>query len=353
MVPISVNSSKILIGDGLIDNIRLAITDLTCPCNVLIVSDSNVSKFYVGKVKSQLDKLNFEVYIYVLSPGEQYKSLNTIEKIYAILSQNFMSRCDAIVAIGGGIVTDVAGFAAATYNRGMKLIFVPTSLLAMIDASIGGKNGVNSEYGKNLIGTFYNPKLILIDPEVLKTLPQNELHCGIAEAIKYGCIKDEKLLDILENSDIGNYLNEIIYRSIMIKKEFVEKDEFDLGYRMHLNFGHTIGHAIERLYNYEKISHGQAVSIGMNIITKISEMMNLTQKGTLDRLSLVCKKYSLLTGDDLFFSNTDKISEIILHDKKILDNYLNLVLLKKIGESFIYKISSENIVDFIKGEYLI
>lgn len=353
MVSIDVNSSKVLIGSGLIDNLESVILDLICPCKILIVSDSNVSRLYVQKVKSQLEKLNFKVHIYILDSGEYHKSLDTIEKIYAALSQNFMSRCDAIVAVGGGIVTDIAGFAAATYNRGMKLIFAPTSLLAMIDASIGGKNGVNSEYGKNLIGTFYNPKLVLIDPEVLKTLPQDELHCGIAEVIKYGCIKDKKLFDILENSNIASSINEIICRSIMTKKEFVEKDEFDLGYRMHLNFGHTIGHAIERLYNYEKISHGQAVSIGMNIITRISEMMNLTQKGTSDRLFFVCKKYSLPTGKDLLADKTDKIFKIILHDKKILNNHLNLVLLKKIGEAFIYKISSENIVDFIKGEYLI
>ncbi len=347
MVSISVNKSKILIEKALVDNCGQFIFDAISPCKVLIISDENVEKYYVEQIKSQLKSLNFQVHLFVIDSGEQYKSLKTAEKIYKTLSLNFMTRSDAIIAIGGGIVTDIAGFVAGTFNRGMNLIHIPTSFLAMIDAAVGGKNGVNSDYGKNLVGTFYHPSLILIDPNTLKTLPENELHCGIAEAIKYGCIKDRKLFEILENHNFEDVVDEIIHRSIRVKKELVEKDEFDLGDRMLLNFGHTIGHALEKSYNYEKISHGQAVAVGMNVITKISEKMNLTQKGTSDRLFSVCKKYFLPTESDLSF---DKIFEIILRDKKVLNNCLNLVLLKRIGEGFIYKMPTGNIMKFMKGE---
>jgi len=341
------NTSKILINHALIDNFEQFILNLLRPCKILIISDSNVAKLYVEQVKSQLKKFNFQAELFIIDGGEKAKSLKTVEKIYEVLSLNFMSRSDLIISLGGGVVTDIAGFVAATYNRGMKLVSIPTSFLAMIDAAIGGKNGVNSNYGKNLIGTFYHPSLILIDPNVLKTLPKNELYCGIAEAIKYGCIKDKKLFEILEKENFENNLDEIIHRSILVKKELVEKDEFDLDERMLLNFGHTIGHALEKLYNYEKISHGEAVAIGMNKITKISEIMNLTEKGTTDRLLSVCKKYSLPTESDLPFK---EIFKIIMRDKKVIDNYLNLILLKNIGNGFIYKIPSEKIMSFMKKE---
>ena len=350
MLSINVNISKILIDNDLISNCGQFILSVISPCKVMIIIDANIAKLYIDTIKTQLTKLNFKIKIFIIKSEEQSKCIKMANKIYEILSLNFMSRSDAIIAIGGGVITDIAGFVASTYNRGMNLIYIPTSLLAQIDAAIGGKNGINSKYGKNLIGTFYHPRLILIDPIALKTLPKNELNCGIAEAIKYGCIKDKKLFEILENQNFKDSIYEIIHRSILVKKELVEKDEFDLGDRMLLNFGHTIGHALEKLYNYEKISHGQAISIGMNIITKISESLGLTQNTTANRLFAICKKYSLPTKSDL---SPEKIVEIILRDKKILNNYLNLILLKNIGEGFIYKISSDKIINFMKGEYVI
>ena len=346
MISLRVNKSQILVKRDLINNCGKVIFDTIRPRKVLIISDSNVVKIYVEQIKLQLEKLNFQIEVFAINPAEQSKSLKTVVQIYEKLSLNFMSRSDIILAIGGGIVTDVAGFISATYNRGMNLISIPTSFLAIIDAAIGGKNGVNSSFGKNLIGTFYHPSLVLIDPNVLTTLPKKELHCGIAEAIKYGCIKDKKLFGILENEKFENNVDEIIYRSIMVKKKLVEKDEFDLGERMILNFGHTIAHALERIYNYKTLSHGEAVAVGMNTITKISEVMGITEKGTANRLLSVCKKYFLPTENNLPF---DEIFGIVLRDKKVIDGCLNLILLKNIGNGFVYKMPLEKIVSFMKG----
>ena len=349
MLSINVNESKILIDNDLIIDIKKHISNEFLPCKVLIISDKNVEKLYFEKVKTDLINLKFKVTSFIFSPGEQSKTYRVISEIYKILSLNYMSRTDIVIALGGGIVTDIAGFVAATYNRGMNLINIPTSLLAQIDAAIGGKNGINSEFGKNLIGTFYQPNLILIDPRTLESLPETELSCGIAEAIKYGCIKDKELFKILEDRNFKDAKNEIIYRSIMVKKELVEEDKFDLGIRMLLNFGHTIGHALERLENYKNLSHGTAVAIGMNMITKISEKLELTEKGTADRLGYICKKYCLPTESNF---SCKEIFEVILHDKKVLNDYLNLILLKRIGNGFIYKIHSKKFIDFMEGESL-
>jgi len=347
MRALSVIKSKILIEENIISKCGKLILNSVNPCKTLIVSDRNVAKIYLNIVSRELERLGFQVQAFLINPGEQSKSFEVAEKIYNVLTLNFMSRCDLIISLGGGVVTDLSGFVASTYHRGMKLVHIPTSFLAMIDAAIGGKNGVNSNYGKNLIGTFYHPSLILIDPLALKTLPSRELCCGIAEAIKCGCIWDKELFKILENQNFYNNINEIIIRSIKVKKELAEIDEQDFGSRMLLNFGHTIGHALEKIGCYKKISHGEAVSIGMNEITRISESMNLTRFEVPQRLKTVCKKYFLPTNNN--FSRS-QLQKAVLHDKKILNGYLNLVLIKDIGKSFIYKISDKEFINFLKNE---
>ena len=244
------------------------------------------------------------------------------------------------------MVSDISGFVASTYKRGIKLINIPTSFLAMIDASIGGKNAVNFNSGKNLVGSFYFPDLILIDYNFLNTLPKKELNSGISEAIKCGAIFDEKLFSILEKEKFEDNIENIIYRSILVKKKLVEEDRFDSGKRMLLNFGHTIGHAVESLSEYKNISNGDAVSIGMNVITKISEKLGLTSTGAHERLKNVCEKYSLPTQNNFSIEN---LSETILQDKKNFGEYINLVILKNIGNSFLFKLPSSNIINFLEG----
>ena len=224
MAELKVGKSRVLIGKGLFENLRHHVLNITEPCKVLILSDETVAKFYIEKLRKNLEKSGFKISEFIIKPGEKSKTLSTATKIYEKMAADFFSRSDMVVSLGGGVVSDIAGFAAATYLRGIKFVSIPTSLLAQIDASIGGKNGVNLSFGKNLVGTFYSPELVLVDSNFLLTLPQKELRCGIAEAIKCGCIKNEKLFEIFENENFENNLDEIIKRSIAVKKQLAEKD---------------------------------------------------------------------------------------------------------------------------------
>ena len=344
MAELKVGKSRVLIEKGLFENFGHHVLNITEPCKVLILSDETVAKFYIEKLRKNLEKSGFKVSEFIIKPGEKSKTLSTATKIYEKMAADFFSRSDMVVSLGGGVVSDIAGFAAATYLRGIKFVSIPTSLLAQIDASIGGKNGVNLSFGKNLVGTFYSPELDLVDSNFLLTLPQKELRCGIAEAIKCGCIKDEKLFEIFENENFENNLDEIIKRSIAVKKQLAEKDEFDLGERKLLNFGHTLGHAYEKLGNFETFSHGEAVAIGMNEITKISEKLGLTKAGTAERLAEVLKKNSLPVSSS--FAKKD-VLKAVLHDKKISGSFIDLAVLKSIGSSFIHRVPCSKIADFL------
>lgn len=347
MINFNVCKSKIIMGAKITNDLSSLALNRQKPRKVFVITDTNVSEIYLDDLKSQLKKLNFEFHYYIIPAGEFSKSLKTVENIYEKLSSGLISKNDIIISLGGGVVSDISGFVASTYKRGIKLINIPTSFLAMIDASIGGKNAVNLNSGKNLVGSFYFPDLILIDYNFLNTLPKKELNSGISEAIKCGAIFDEKLFSILEKEKFEDNIENIIYRSILVKKKLVEEDRFDSGKRMLLNFGHTIGHAVESLCGYKNISHGEAVSVGMNAITKISEKLGLTGAGVSERVKNVCEKYSLPTQNNF---PIDKLSEMILQDKKNFGEYINLVILKNIGNSFLLKLSSDNISNFLEGE---
>ena len=344
MMNLKVGKSKILIEKGLFENFSHHILGITKPCKILILSDENVAKLYAGKLRKSLAKSGFKVSEFIIRPGEKSKTLSTVMKIYEKMTADFISRSDMVISLGGGVVSDIAGFAAATYLRGVRFVSIPTSLLAQVDASIGGKNGVNLDCGKNLVGTFYNPELVLVDSNLLSTLPKIELRCGIAEAIKCGSIKDEILFEIFENENFEENLDEIIKRSILVKKQIVEKDELDLGERKLLNFGHTLGHAYEKLGNFEMFSHGEAVAMGMNEITKISEKLGLTKPGTAERLTEILKKYSLPVSSH--FPKKD-VLKAVLHDKKISGSFIDLAILKSIGSSFIHRVSCSEIASFL------
>ena len=343
----NVCKSKIIMGAKITNDLSSLGLNRQNPRKVFVITDTNVSEIYLDDLKSQLKKLNLEFHYYIIPAGEFSKSLKTVENIYEKLSSDLISKNDIIISLGGGVVSDISGFVASTYKRGIKLINIPTSFLAMIDAAIGGKNAVNLNSGKNLVGSFYFPDLILIDYNFLNTLPKKELNSGISEAIKCGAIFDEKLFSILEKEKFEDNIENIIYRSILVKKKLVEEDRFDSGKRMLLNFGHTIGHAVESLCGYKNISHGEAVSVGMNAITKISEKLGLTGAGVSERVKNVCEKYFLPTQNNF---SIEKLSENILHDKKNFGEYINLVILKNIGNSFLLKLSSYNISNFLEGE---
>jgi 3-dehydroquinate synthase len=341
--------SNIIIEKGIIKNAGREIRKVYSNKKIAVVTDENVFGLYGEILKESLAAENFTPTFIVIKPGEQSKTVDILKYVYSNLVSMGITRGDLIVALGGGVVGDLAGFAASTYLRGIDFVQIPTSLLAQIDSSIGGKVAVNLDEGKNLIGSFYHPKLVLVDPEVLNTLPEKFLKDGLGEAIKYGCIKDKELftmmLEIKSELELLDNIEDIIFRCLTIKKETVEMDEKDKGIRMLLNFGHTIGHAIEKYFNYEKYSHGEAVSVGMYWITKKSEELGITEKGTCDKIKEILENYGIEYMAP--HVNNEEIRKIILVDKKNISGKLNLILLKNIGNAFIYSLPEEETSKFI------
>ena len=331
------DSYDIVIEKGILDHALSSISSLFEGERIVIISDDNVYPLYGEKLKKQLSE-KYTVGEIVIPHGEPSKQFDHLPELYSKLLAYHMTRTDLIIALGGGVVGDLAGFGAATFLRGIKFIQIPTSLLAQVDSSVGGKVAVDVPEGKNLVGAFKHPLLVLIDPLTLKTLDPHFIKDGMGEVIKYGCIKDEAFFERMANYEnfdaLYEDIDEIIYRCVDIKRDVVEKDLFDFGDRLCLNFGHTIGHAIEQHYHYEKYSHGEAVAIGMVAITRIAEEQGLTKKGTADRIVEVLRHYDLPLKADV---NTKELLEAISHDKKNINKSFSFVLLKDIGDYFIHK----------------
>lgn len=308
---------------------------------IMVVSDDSVFALYGEKLLQGLRE-HYECFQTIIPHGEPSKSFQTLPGIYSSMLEAKMSRSDLVIALGGGVVGDLTGFAAATYMRGVPYVQIPTSLLAQVDSSVGGKTAVDLAEGKNLVGAFYHPKLVLIDPDVLDTLPERYLIDGMGEVIKYGCIKDCQLFHTIRKAGsfegLKPYMTEIIFRCVDIKRQVVEQDQFDVGERMLLNFGHTLAHAIEQYYHYERESHGEAVAIGMYQITKLSEERGMTKQGCAEQIRDTLKQYGLPTECGI---EMKALLAAVKHDKKNLNHCLNLVLLKEIGESFVYPTEAE------------
>ena len=304
--------------------------------NVMIVTNPAVAQHYLSTVTDTLEKIGCLVEHVLLPDGEQYKTLDSLNLIFTALLKANLGRDTTIVALGGGVIGDLAGFAASSYLRGVRLVQIPTSLLAQVDSSVGGKVAVDLPEGKNLVGAFYQPSLVLIDPLVLNTLKERFINDGMGEVIKYGCIKDADLFSTLEShnsvEDLKEDLPAIITRCVDIKRMVVENDQFDTGERMLLNFGHTLAHTIEQHFHYQRESHGEAVAIGMYQITRIAEEKGLTPEGTADRIQQVLKTYGLPFDCGLTLGT---VTEAISLDKKNLNGNLNVILLHEIGDSYI------------------
>ncbi len=331
-------SYDILIDSGLRHRFDLEIKKVFNGDKIAVITDENLNEIYGEELLRNLEK-SFSVKFIVIKPGEKSKSFNSLIPIYNELLDFKLTRSDLIIAFGGGVVGDLAGFVASTFLRGVNFIQIPTSLLAQVDSSVGGKVAVDLERGKNLVGSFYHPELVLIDVEFLKTLPEKFFNDGLGEVIKYGAIRDKELFKELESFKDKEQLKEnmehIIYTCCNIKRIVVENDEKDKGERMILNFGHTLGHGIEKIYNYETYSHGEAVAIGMYKITLLSEKMKITKEGTANRIKEVLEKYALPIDAEIKDENA--LIEAIELDKKNLNSALNLILIKDIGEVMIHK----------------
>lgn len=339
VVDLKEKSYPIIIKKGLIDEINLEISKIYKGKKIFILTDKNVDEHYGDKIKNNLVNEGYNVKLMVLEPGEETKSFNTLPLIYNELLDFKFTRSDLIITLGGGVIGDLGGFVASTFLRGVPFIQVPTSLLAQVDSSVGGKVAVDLERGKNLVGSFYHPKLVLIDPNVLETLSDRFFTDGMAEVIKYGCIKDKEFFYFLKSlktkNEVMNNIEKIIHKCCFIKKCVVENDEKDTGERMLLNFGHTLGHAIETYYNFKKFTHGEAVAIGMYEISKISEEKGISEKGIAQDIKEILAQYGL--PYEVEIEDNSKILDTIALDKKNIDNVLKVVLLKKIGDSFLEK----------------
>ncbi len=334
---------NILIEHGIIDHAGEYIRPLTKAIRAVIISDTNVSPIYSERVKTSLEKSGFETSVFVFQAGESSKRLSTIENMYTHLFERNVTRTDIIIALGGGVTGDMAGFAAATYLRGIDFVQIPTSLLAQVDSSVGGKTAVDLPTGKNLVGAFWQPILVLIDPDTLNTLPEKFFKDGLGEVVKYGCIKSKSLFERLENENAKDFIDDIIFECVSIKRDVVEHDERDTGERAILNFGHTLGHALEKLNNYTNLTHGEAVSAGSAIITRISENHGLTEIGTAQRIENLLKKYDLPVTSNFPLSD---IVNATRGDKKSTGKSIKFVFLDKIGNCFVKKIDTADFGEF-------
>ena len=354
------NKYSIIIGSNLVSKLkRVFLKNSIYSDKYLIVIDSGVPKFFLKKIKNSLkDKKKF---FFIFKSNEINKNQKSVNKILQVLLKNNFNRNDCLISIGGGITGDVAGFAASIFKRGIKFVNIPTTLLAQVDSSIGGKVGINDKkFGKNLIGSFYQPSLVISDIDFLKTLPKREIICGYAEILKHSLIANKKFFNFLDNN-IGKIINlkspvieKTIYKSCLIKKKIVEKDEKEKGLRKVLNLGHTFAHAYESSFNYsKKLNHGEAVILGintaLNFCFKNKLIKNKDYKSIINHITFSKLPSSL----NKFFKKKDanKILSFMESDKKNKSKKINLVLLKKIGTPIINKeFNREKILEFLKNE---
>ena len=343
-VELGEKSYKIFIGENIFDKAKNFITQANFTKKI-IVTDTNVLK---SCAENFTEHFNNDFEIFTIDAGETSKTLHEAEKIYTKAIEYGLDRKSLIIALGGGVVGDLAGFVAATYLRGINFIQVPTTLLSQVDSSVGGKTAVNHALGKNLIGAFYQPKAVFADLETLKTLPEREIKSGLGEVVKYGIISDEKFFSYLEdnaekilNRDV-EILAEIIKRSCEIKAEVVGKDEKESDLRRILNFGHTIAHVIEEETDYKKYRHGEAVAIGMLGAAFISEELGKISADKVARLKNLLERLKLETHCENL--NVDKMYKAAFRDKKTVGGKINWVLMKNFGEVEIVSDVPENIV---------
>lgn len=331
------NTSKIVIGKGILKEtaeFNWMKTYEKGPSRICVITDSNVAGFYLDGLEKQLSGLNIPVFHHIIPAGEAYKNLETVSLIYDTLSNHQFGRDDMIIALGGGVTGDIAGFAAVTFLRGIKhLVQIPTTLLAQVDSSVGGKTGVDLPQGKNLVGAFRQPDLVLIDPDVLDTLPEHVFKAGMAEVIKYGCISDPEILDMVSKDDYK--IIDLIERCVRIKIKVVEEDETEEGLRRILNFGHTIGHSVEKLGNFTDLSHGEAVSIGMVAAVKIGMSLGITSESCVGRLTEILQVFSLPTE---ITRSVEDVYGALLSDKKKQGDSIHFVLIEDFGKVLIKKI---------------
>ncbi len=344
---IKVNTSipyEVHIGSGILNAAGEKIASLTKAKRAMIVSDDIVFPLYGERLMSSLVDAGFDCESFIFENGEERKRLSTIESLLEQMALTLFTRSDIIVALGGGVVGDMAGFAASIYARGIDYVQIPTTLLAAVDSSVGGKTAVDLSHGKNLCGAFHQPIAVLCDTDTLKTLKEINVQDGLAEMLKYGIICDRDLFDKVKNYK-DNDIEELIARCVEIKRDIVSGDEFDRGQRMLLNLGHTVGHAVEAASNF-KITHGHGVAIGTAIISRAARARDMISRGDLDEIISALEKCELPTKTDI---DADTLFGLTLSDKKSNGDYINLIIPREIGNCEICRTEKEDVKEIIKA----
>lgn len=336
---------EVRIGRGLLPEIGKQIGVIPGVRRVLVVSDDRVFPLYGDTVLKSLTEAGYETDSFVFANGEASKNLSVFGELLTKLCDAGITRDDLLVALGGGVTGDLAGFAAATYRRGIPFVQVPTTLLAAVDSSVGGKTAVDLPNGKNQVGAFYQPELVICDPDTLATLPEIEYRNGCAEIIKYGVLDGEELFSKLSEKPVSEQFEEVIERCVSIKRDYVEADEFDRGLRMFLNLGHTIGHAVEACSDFT-IPHGQGVAIGMAAIARASVENGLCSEETASRIIELLKKYSLPTEMPEY--PVTKLAQAAGSDKKNTGASMRLVIPQGIGNCIVHKIPASEFPEWLR-----
>ncbi|MBQ5995338.1 MAG: 3-dehydroquinate synthase [Clostridia bacterium] len=337
-------SYECLIGRGLLKKCGSLIKETVSAKTIAIVTDDLVDRLYSQTVEVSLKQQGFETVKYVFKNGEASKNISVFSEMLEFMAQSRLTRGDCILALGGGVVGDMAGFCAATYLRGVPYIQLPTTLLAMVDSSVGGKTAIDLRAGKNLAGAFYQPELVIADVDTLATLKAETFADGMAETIKYGVLFDREFFDFLKENDASGELEKIVKRCIEFKRDTVERDETEKGERALLNLGHTIGHAIEKCSSYT-VTHGSAVAAGMCIIAKGAYRCGLCEENIYDELVSILKKYGLPTESTF---TSEQLFDMALSDKKMKSDGITLVIPEKIGRCRLLKAELSLLKDIIE-----
>lgn len=356
-VELGERSYEIIIGTNILSHIGEKIKSYSFS-KIAIISNPTVYNLYGKTIKDSLDREGIESIEILIPDGEQYKDYFWTYHILTESLKNKLDRRSCLIALGGGVIGDITGFSASIYMRGIDFIQVPTTFLAQVDSSVGGKTGVNHYLGKNMIGTFHQPKFVWIDIDTLKTLPKRELLSGISESIKYGVIWDGNLFSYMKKNRYDvlslnpNIIAHIINRSCEIKAEIVSLDEREAGLRAILNYGHTIGHAIETETNYSRFLHGEAIAIGMHLEAKLAEIIGLIDKDKVSEIKGLIDDYGLPSElpNDI---NLDKLISHMEMDKKVLAGKMNFILPENIGKVIIYKdVNPRDIKRALSGNFI-
>jgi len=352
-VALGKNSYQVLIADGLLSCLGAELQSLVKIGRIAVVTNPKIDRLYGARVRKSLEEVGYEPLMVPLPSGERYKTLRSISRIYDALIQNRFERSDSLIALGGGVIGDMGGFAAATFLRGISYIQCPTTVVAQVDASIGGKTGVDHPRGKNLVGAFHQPRLVCTDPSSLKTLSKREYRAGLAEVVKYGVISDADFFAYLEENSAAilsldsEKIGYCISRSARLKAEVVQSDEHESGRRKILNYGHTFGHAIETLTGYSQYRHGEAVAVGMVAAGELSVELGFLGEQVVQRQITLLKALGLPT--EMPNLDPEEILNVMASDKKVSGGEIYFVLPEKIGAVRLMPVEGKQLRLFLKS----